>query len=96
MQGRSDGARHRFRSAGPQGIACSRAGGHFFLSDNDVFPTNNGTILTLAQIIMLSAAEAELGALYINAPEAIPERHLLIEMCHPQAPTPIKLTIPQP
>ena len=50
--------------------ACSHAGGHFFLSENDVFPTNNGAILILAQIIkhvMSSAAEPELGALYINA-----------------------------
>jgi hypothetical protein len=74
--------------------ARSRAGGHFFLSENDVFPTNNGAILTLAQIIkhvMSSAAEAELGALYINAREAIPQRHLLIEMGHPQPPTPIQI-----
>eukprot|EP00804_Cyclotella_cryptica_P025846 CCRYP_002712-RB/>CCRYP_002712-RB protein AED:0.33 eAED:0.33 QI:0/0/0/1/0/0/2/0/411 len=50
--------------------ARSRAGGHFFLTENDEVPRNNGAILTLAQIIksvMSSAAEAELGALYINA-----------------------------
>jgi len=49
---------------------CSRAGGHSFLSENDDVPRNNGAILKIAQIIksvMSSAAEAELGALYINA-----------------------------
>jgi hypothetical protein len=48
----------------------SRAGGHFFLSNNDDSPHNNGAILTNATIIkavMSSAAEAELGALYLNA-----------------------------
>eukprot|EP00804_Cyclotella_cryptica_P022275 CCRYP_018105-RA/>CCRYP_018105-RA protein AED:0.44 eAED:0.42 QI:0/-1/0/1/-1/1/1/0/194 len=73
--------------------ARSRAGGHFFLSKNDHYPTNNGAILTILQIIkvvMSSAAEAELGALYINAREVIPLRHLLLEMDHPQPPTPIQ------
>jgi hypothetical protein len=74
--------------------ARSRAGGHFFLSEDDPSPRNNGAILTLAQIIkpvMSSAAEAELGALYINAREAIPQRHLLNELGHPQPPTPIQI-----
>jgi len=39
---------------------------------------------------MSSAAEAELGALYINAREAIPMRLLLEEMGHKQPPTPIQ------
>ena len=63
--------------------ARSWAGGHFFLSENDHYPHNNGSVLTIAQIIkavMLSATEAELGALYINARELIPLRHLLIDM----------------
>jgi len=74
--------------------ARSRAGGHFFLSENDEFPTNNGAVLTISQIIkvvMSSAAEAEIGALYINAREAIPQRQLLEEMGHPQPPTPIQI-----
>jgi len=74
--------------------ARSRAGGHFFLSENDPFPQNNGAILTLAQIIkpvMSSAAEAELAALYINAREVVPQRHLLNELGHPQPPTPIQI-----
>eukprot|EP00804_Cyclotella_cryptica_P007134 CCRYP_020036-RA/>CCRYP_020036-RA protein AED:0.40 eAED:0.41 QI:0/0/0/1/0/0/3/0/479 len=66
--------------------ARSRAGGHFFLSENDHYPNNNGAVLTIAQIIkavMSSAAEAELGALYINAREVIPLRHLLATLNHP-------------
>ena len=45
------------------------AGAHIFLSENDPKPKWNGAILTIAQIIkfvMSSAAEAELGELYIT------------------------------
>ena len=52
----------------------SQAGGHFFLSNDDKHPPNNGAILTIATIIkvvMSSAAEAELGALYLNARKAV-------------------------
>ena len=73
--------------------ARSRAGGHFFLSSNTPLPPNNGAILTIAQIIravMSSAAEAELGALFINAKEAIYLRQILTKMGHPQPPTPIQ------
>jgi hypothetical protein len=41
----------------------SRVGGHFFLTNNEKHPTNNGAILTMATIIkavMTSSAEAEL------------------------------------
>ncbi len=71
----------------------SRAGGHFFLSNDNEFTPNNGAILTVATIIkavMLSAAEAELGAIYINAKEAIYIRQILIKMGHPQPKTPIQ------
>lgn len=47
----------------------SRAGGHFFLSNNSTFPPNNGAILNIMQIIksvMSLVAEAELGSLYVN------------------------------
>jgi hypothetical protein len=47
-----------------------QAGGHFFLSNDNKFPPYNGAILTIATIIkavMSSAAEAVLGALYLNA-----------------------------
>jgi hypothetical protein len=49
--------------------ARSRAGGNFFMSNDEAIPNNNGVILTILQIIkavMSSAAEAEIGALYIN------------------------------
>jgi hypothetical protein len=70
--------------------AHSRVGGHIFMSNNTAKPLNNGAILTIAQIIktvMSSAAEAEVGALYINCREAIPARHNLKFMGHPQPPT---------
>ena len=72
--------------------ARSRAGGHFFLSRDTEDPPNNGPVLTISQIIkhvMSSAAEAELGALYINCREAIPARHALEYMGHKQPPTPM-------
>ena len=73
--------------------ARSRAGGHFFMSDGSAVPSNNGSVLTISQIIkavMSSAAEAELGALFINYIEAIPARHALETMGHNQPPTPIQ------
>ena len=73
--------------------ARSRAGGHFFLSDRSSHPPNNGAILNVANIIkavMSSAAEAELGALYINAREAVHIRHILQELGHKQERTPIQ------
>ena len=73
--------------------AKSRAGGHFFLSNDDDDPANNGAVLNIAQIIknvMSSAAEAEIGALFLNSRQAIPARHTLIEMGHKQPPTPIQ------
>ena len=72
--------------------ARSRAGGHFFMSNKGPNPPNNGAVTNIAQIIksvMSSAAEAEIGALFINSRQAIPARHLLEEMGHPQPPTPI-------
>ena len=73
--------------------ARSRAGGHFFMSQNTTFPANNGAVLNIARIIknvMTSAAEAEMGALYINAREAVHMRITLEEMGHPQPPTPMQ------
>jgi hypothetical protein len=49
--------------------AQSRAGGHMLISGDDEIPINNGAVLNISQIIksvMSSAAEAELGALFIN------------------------------
>ncbi len=73
--------------------AHSQAGGHFFMSNNTAKPPNNGAILTIAQIIkavMSLAAEAEVGALYINCREAIPTHHTLEFMGHPQPLTPMQ------
>ena len=71
--------------------ARSRAGGHFFLSNNATIPQNNGAVLNIAHIIkhvMTSATEAELAALYIMAREAVYIRIILEEMGHPQPATP--------
>ncbi len=71
----------------------SRAGGHFFLSNNSSSAPNNGAILTKSTIIkavMSSVAEAELGALFLNAKEAVFIRQILTEMGHPQPRTPIQ------
>jgi hypothetical protein len=71
----------------------SRAGGHFYLSNHVPYPHNNGAILNIAKVIdavVSSAAEAELGALFMNAREAIYLQHILIEMGHPQPKTPIQ------
>jgi hypothetical protein len=74
--------------------AQSRAGGHFFLSSDVHYPPSNGAVLTIAQIIdavMSLAAEAELGALFINAKEAVHMHRILQEMGHPQPQTPIQI-----
>ena len=73
--------------------ARSRAGGHFFMSSDIPIPANNGAVHTVAQIIksvMSSATEAEIGAMYINAREAVPARKALLEMGHPQPRTPMQ------
>ena len=54
---------------------------------------SNGSIVTISQIIkavMSFAAEAELGSLFINYREAIPERHALEAMGHEQPPLPMQ------
>eukprot|EP00804_Cyclotella_cryptica_P028355 CCRYP_016413-RA/>CCRYP_016413-RA protein AED:0.25 eAED:0.25 QI:0/0/0/1/1/1/3/0/885 len=79
--------------------ARSRAGGHFFLSEDDPSPRNNGAILTLAQIIkpvMSSAAEAELGALYINARKQYHNDTFSMNWDIHNLQLPYKLTTPQP
>jgi hypothetical protein len=72
----------------------SQAGGHFFLSNKDKSPPNNGAIFTNATIIkavMALAAKAALGALYLNAKEAVYLCQILIEMGHLQPQTPIQI-----
>jgi hypothetical protein len=73
--------------------ARSQAGGQFFLSNNKKFPPNNGTILpnvTIIKAVMSSAAEAKLGALYLNAKEAVYLCQILSKIGHPQPKTPIQ------
>ena len=63
------------------------------MSNNSPIPANNGAVVTTSQIIkavISSAEEAELGALFINCREAIPERHALKKMGHEQPPTPMQ------
>jgi hypothetical protein len=66
--------------------ARSRARGHFFLSNDKKNPPNNGAILintTIIKAVMSSAAKAELGALYLNAKEAVYLRQILDKIGHP-------------
>ena len=69
----------------------SRAGGYHFLGNKNLIQCNT-PILVIAKIIqgvMASAAEAEVGSLFINAQEAIPICQCLENLGHPQPPTPI-------
>jgi hypothetical protein len=73
-------------------MARSCVGGHFFCSSNIDNPSDNGPVLNISKIlkaVMSSAAEAKLGALYINAREAIPMQQVLEGMGRKQPPTPI-------
>ena len=82
--------------------AHSRAGRHYFLGDKRPVmttpPTNrprlNGPIHSISRIMsnmMGSAAEAKIGAVYINGQEAVPIRTLLCKLGHPQPATPIQV-----
>jgi hypothetical protein len=73
--------------------AQSQAGGHMFMAGDNKIPINNGTVLNTSQMIksvMSSAAEAELGALFINAKTALSMRTTLKELGHPQMQTPMQ------
>jgi hypothetical protein len=73
--------------------APCRAGEYFFMSSNVKLPPNNGAVSTILQIIkalMSSTAEAKVGALFINCCEAVPVRHVLGFLGHPQPPTPMQ------
>eukprot|EP00804_Cyclotella_cryptica_P000705 CCRYP_000993-RA/>CCRYP_000993-RA protein AED:0.40 eAED:0.40 QI:0/-1/0/1/-1/1/1/0/237 len=75
--------------------AKSRAAGIFFLGS---LPQNNkpirlngaiAVLCTILKFVAASAAEAELGALFLNAKETKIMRLTLEELGHPQPPTPI-------
>ena len=73
--------------------ARSRVGGHFFLVSDVPIPANNGAVFNTANLIktvMSSAAEPEMGAIFLAAREAIPAQNTLIGMGHPQGKTPIQ------
>jgi hypothetical protein len=64
-----------------------------FMAGNEDIPTNNGVVLNISPIIravMSLAAEAKLGALFINAKTAVSMQRTLKEMGHPQTCTPIQ------
>jgi hypothetical protein len=73
----------------------SRTFGHFFMGwqPDPTKPIKvNGAFFTLCAIlrfVVASAAEAELGALFLNCKQATIFRLTLEEMGHPQPPTPI-------
>ena len=73
--------------------ARSRAAGHFFLTtlpsaiSSPPNPTPNGAIHVLCKTlrsVAASASEAEIGALFLNAQDAVPIRTALEEMGHKQ------------
>jgi hypothetical protein len=73
--------------------ACSRSGGHMFMAGTEEIPINNGAVLNILQIIktvMSLAAEAKLGALFINAKTAVSMQCTLEELGHPQPRTPFQ------
>ncbi len=73
--------------------AQSQAGAHFSCRMTIIFPPQQHAILmnaTNIQAFMSSAAEAELGALFFNAKEAVYLCQILTEMGHQQPQTPIQ------
>jgi hypothetical protein len=75
--------------------AKSRAGGFFYMGSDT--KTNkkltNGAILIISKVlehVMSSAAEAEIGAVFINAKEGAVLRTALEELGPPQPPTPME------
>ena len=75
----------------------SHVGGYFFLGsiprDNEPIPLNGNIAITCAilKLVAASAAEAELGALFLNTQEAKVIRLILEELGHPQPPTPVHI-----
>jgi hypothetical protein len=75
----------------------SRAGNYFFLGsipqDGNPIKLNGAIHITcsILKLVAASAAEAELGALFLNAQEAKVFRLVLAKFGHPQPPTPIHI-----
>jgi hypothetical protein len=75
--------------------AKSRAGGFFNMGNKNKTDKNltNGAILIISKVIkhvMSSAAEAEIGAVFINSKEGAVLRTTLEELGHKQPPTPME------
>ena len=76
--------------------ARSRIACYFYLAEHPNVskrPKLNGAILVeckTLRLVVLSSAEAEVAGIFHNASTAIPIRHLLTVLGHPQPPTPLK------
>jgi hypothetical protein len=73
--------------------ARSRARGQMFMAGTEEIPINNGAVLNILQIyktVISSAAEAELGTLFINAKTVVSMQCTLEELGHLQPRTPIQ------
>jgi hypothetical protein len=75
--------------------AKSRSGGFFYMGRNTTTDKKltNGAILIISKVlkqVMSSAAEAEIGAVFINAKEGAVIRTTLEELGHRQPPTPME------
>ena len=85
--------------------ARSRAAGYFFLSDlkGSLIPADpvaglparpNGAVHVIYVImknVLASATEAKTGAVFTGCQDAVPIRQALIELGHPQPPTPVQV-----
>jgi hypothetical protein len=75
--------------------AKSRAGGFFYMGNNNKNDQKltNGALLIVSKVlkhVMSSAAESEIGAVFINAKEGAVLRTTLEELGHPQPPPPME------
>jgi hypothetical protein len=77
--------------------ARSRTGGFFYLGElntqTTAHPLINGAVhtpCTLLKVVVSSATEAEMGALFYNIKDAVLLRTSLQELGHPQPPTPVQ------
>ena len=64
------------------------------MSNNVELPPNNSAVSTILQIIkavMSLVTEAKVGALFIDCHDAVPARHVLKFLGHPQLPTPMQM-----
>jgi hypothetical protein len=74
--------------------ARSRAGGYHHLARSNDPAFLNGAVHVLSTVltgVMASAAEAELGAAFLNACDACPLRVTLAELGYPQGATPLQV-----